>query len=136
MDLHRLAPALGPHGGLKELSRYLRSARGGILFPPPQLRGQSRARWGGPQKRNRSWVGVGRTEAKGPGIQAGGAAWGQPGGLRILPQHPVLSTPSSASPTRAARRPGDRTAGLGAGKAVWDARCKGGAQSSHPWAGG
>lgn len=103
---------------------------GGILFPPPQLRGQSRPRWGGPQKRNQSWVGVRRMEAKGPGIQAGGAAWGQPGGLRILPQHPVLSTPSSASPTRAARRPGDRTAGLGAGKAVWDARCRGGTEQS------
>lgn len=96
-DLHQLAPAPGPHGGLKQLSRYLRSARGGILFPPPQLRGQSRPRRGGPQKRNRSRVGVRRTEAKGPGIQAGGAAWGQPGGLRILPQHPVLSIPSSAS---------------------------------------
>lgn len=41
-----------------------------------------------------------------------------------------LSTPSSASPTRAARRPGDRTAGLGAGKAVWDARCRGGTEQS------
>lgn len=91
MDLHRLAPALGPHGGLKELSRYLRSARGGFCFPLPSCKVRAEpdgedhrsvteagSESGGRKQRGREF----RQEEQRGGSQVGSAS--------------CLSTPSSA----------------------------------------